>query len=285
MNDNDKKAASFHSFHAGAISGLDVSPVDHFAATIGEDGTVRCWDYVDKIQIISREFKELPVETNITKTNEATLAYHEHEEEEKQALPVPGTVLIWTPLNVSPNGKSVSTGFANGVIRILVRGKSEWKIAHVLKPHNSAVKCMAYSPDGRCLVTVGDDKKLWFIKIEQNFSSIDGVSYIPIAYVTLSHTPTSLSWNENSINVLLTNNFGVTEISKPAEKSNASISFEVSSSSVAMKHWRYDRKVEEKKKVEDEEKKKEEEEEEEEVVAPIGEPKYAIYCNNGKKGI
>jgi hypothetical protein len=34
--------------HAGKVVGLDTSPVDHFVATAGDDGSVRCWDYVDR---------------------------------------------------------------------------------------------------------------------------------------------------------------------------------------------------------------------------------------------
>ena len=30
-------------FHAGAVTGMDTSPVDHFAASTGNDGTVRCY--------------------------------------------------------------------------------------------------------------------------------------------------------------------------------------------------------------------------------------------------
>lgn len=35
-------------FHAGGITGLDVSPVNHAAVTCGADGTVRLWNYIDK---------------------------------------------------------------------------------------------------------------------------------------------------------------------------------------------------------------------------------------------
>ena len=35
-------------FHSGAVNAVATSPVNHFAATGGEDGSVRCWDYVEQ---------------------------------------------------------------------------------------------------------------------------------------------------------------------------------------------------------------------------------------------
>ena len=42
-NDDDygsSGAKQLFEFHAGAVTAMDVSPLDHFAATGGEDGTV-----------------------------------------------------------------------------------------------------------------------------------------------------------------------------------------------------------------------------------------------------
>ena len=73
------------SFHSGQVVGLDVSPTDHFAASAGADGTVRCWDYVDKKPLYSRTFAQ------------------------------PCTLLSWAPVAIDPQARTVLVGFADGV--------------------------------------------------------------------------------------------------------------------------------------------------------------------------
>ncbi len=83
--------------HAGKVVGLDTSPVDHFVATAGDDGTVRCWDYVDRTILFTARHTQ------------------------------PATVLRWVPRALDGSGRCVVVGFADGVARVLLRAKSEWK--------------------------------------------------------------------------------------------------------------------------------------------------------------
>ena len=43
-------------YHSGPVNAVATSYVDHFSATAGEDGTIRCWDYVDKSVFTAKNF-------------------------------------------------------------------------------------------------------------------------------------------------------------------------------------------------------------------------------------
>ena len=52
-----KAPSNLQTFHAGGISAMDASHKDHFCATGGVDGSVRCWDYVAKQQLFSEKWE------------------------------------------------------------------------------------------------------------------------------------------------------------------------------------------------------------------------------------
>lgn len=133
--------------HSGAINGLAVSPKHHFAVTAGEDGSVRCWDYVDK--------KEL---------------YH-------TAYGFAATSVTFAPESVDSETHTIAVGFEDGVVRILLRTADSFKRLHVLKPHNDRITNLAYSSDGRYLVTGSDDNKVFILCVNTDESSADGKSY------------------------------------------------------------------------------------------------------------
>lgn len=141
-------------FHAGAITGVDTSFLEQLAATSGVDGTVRVWDFLTKKPLEMARFSR------------------------------PAHCLEWANDHVDPAGHTIVAGFADGVVRVLVRdpnradgegvtpheggggekGEGVLRRAQTLKPHDGAVVALAYSPNGKLLVTAGKDRKLFFIK-------------------------------------------------------------------------------------------------------------------------
>lgn len=154
-------ASKLATFHAGAITGVDTSFLEQLAATCGVDGTVRIWDFLTKKPLEIARF------------------------------PRPAQCLQWANDHVDPAGHTVAVGFSDGVVRVLVRDprgdaargdaakrvggsggvdggvdsvEGSLRRAQTLKPHDAGVACLAYSPNGKLLATVGKDCKLFFIK-------------------------------------------------------------------------------------------------------------------------
>lgn len=95
----------------------------------------------------------------------------------------PAQCLQWANDHVDPAGHTVIVGFSDGVVRVLVRnpkgeggnggdkgeggGSSEEGLlrrAQTLKPHDCRVVALGYSPNGKLLATIGEDKKIFFIR-------------------------------------------------------------------------------------------------------------------------
>eukprot|EP00163_Fabomonas_tropica_P003294 TRINITY_DN1277_c0_g1_i2.p1 TRINITY_DN1277_c0_g1~~TRINITY_DN1277_c0_g1_i2.p1 ORF type:complete len:1610 (+),score=529.40 TRINITY_DN1277_c0_g1_i2:771-5600(+) len=166
------------SFHAGGITAVDTSPVAHFVATTGVDGTVRVYDYFGKEALLCEKF------------------------------PNPGTALTWVPKTVDPNATSIIAGFENGVVRVLNVTKKELVLTSVFKPHTDTITAMAYSPDGTILCTVSADKNVFFLNVQKN--------YEPIGFVQGPGVLTSLCWHPSGKHLLVTTDDGlVVEYSSP----------------------------------------------------------------------
>ncbi|OQS01330.1 phytophthora infestans avirulence-associated protein 3.4F-A [Achlya hypogyna] len=113
--------------HAGPVTGVGTSPVEHTAATCGADGAVTCWDYITATPLFSTHFN------------------------------TGATALTYAPVGHDPTGRTVAVAFADGVVRVLERGPTSWHRAVVFKPHHQPVVCMAYSPDGAYFCSASAD--------------------------------------------------------------------------------------------------------------------------------
>jgi WD40 repeat protein len=137
-------------FNAGGIVGLATCPWAHFAVTAGSDGSVRMYDYRKKeAQMYSKRFDQ------------------------------PATVLMMMPESVDESQRVVVVGFADGIVRALLRGKSEWKLMAVMKPHKQAVTSIAVSPDGKMMASASKDGSVFFFAVQ------DAISYIPLAFTVV----------------------------------------------------------------------------------------------------
>ena len=185
--------------HAGAITGVATSPVDHFAVTCGLDGTVRGWDYVDQKQVAKASFN------------------------------AGATALTWAPTEVDREGRTVAVGFDDGVVRVLLRGAESFPLLHVFKPHSGRVNCVSYSRSGAHLVTGGQDGTVFFLRVTEGDGTADGKEYAPIGFVDVGAPATSIDWNsrDDAILVSVGARGAVVEVRLPDGAPNTSTSYEL----------------------------------------------------------
>lgn len=139
-----KQTTYLFSFHAGAITGLDLCPFNHAAATCGADGSVRLWDYVAKAPICV--FRS----------------------------PAAATTISWAGRSVDPEGRTLIAGYSDGVVRVLTRCKDGLALRTAFKPHTVPIAAIAYSANGAYLASGAADGSVFFITVR------DGV-YAPLA--------------------------------------------------------------------------------------------------------
>lgn len=198
-------------FHSGKVNGLDVAPIHHLAATAGADGWICCWDYVQCRLLYSRT----------------------HD--------VAATSLCWAPATVDTSGRIIAAGFADGVLRILSRGSSEWILLQATKPHSSAITCICYSPDGRHIATGGVDGTVFILIVPEQGNSSENNEYLPLGFVAVPSGVNSLCWNSDSKRLLVAGNDGiVSEFQIPEARYNVEVeSFELS---VSLRTFNFKRK-------------------------------------------
>ena len=123
-------------FHSGAIVSLATCPSAHFAVTAGSDGSVRLYDY----------------------RGQEGLKYH-------RTFNSPATCMMLLPPSVDPSQRVVLVGFADGVLRAVMRHATDWSLVAVFKPHKKAMTSMSISPDGRLLATASGDGTVFFFHV------------------------------------------------------------------------------------------------------------------------
>jgi cilia- and flagella-associated protein 44 len=172
-----RRAKTLMRFHSGRINDIVASPADHFSATAGEDGTVRCWDYVDRNCLFESKF------------------------------PTAATSITWAPQSLDSDARTVAVGFQSGVVRILYRAQRQWKVVSVMKPHDGMINSISYSPDGKIMATCGSDRKIFFLSsFSSEGNSPSSFTYDPIGFVCLEENKgiaKKLNWRHDSKCVLV----------------------------------------------------------------------------------
>lgn len=189
------QADLMYTCHAGAVQGLAVSPFEHLATTVGADGTVRCWDYATGKCLFSQPFA--------LDSGERTAAQ----------------CVVWAPPSVDPLGRTVVVGFADGVLRFLMRSTDKWLRLNIVKPHRTAIVAVAWSPGGEIIASASSDGQVWFMRNSnvdptRKGSEAEGpegtgaITVTPVGYIDLDGFANSLCWREDSDAVLIATSSG-----------------------------------------------------------------------------
>lgn len=148
-------------YHAGAIVTLNTMPDAHLAVTAGADGSVRCYDYanadVHATQIFSRRFN------------------------------TPITSACYLPKIKDEAQRFMIVGFADGMVRVVMRCADDFKLVSVFKPHKSPVVAMA--ANGKQLATIAKDGTVFF------FKNTTPSTFTPIAYTSITGRPSCCAWD------------------------------------------------------------------------------------------
>ncbi|XP_022324096.2 cilia- and flagella-associated protein 44-like isoform X1 [Crassostrea virginica] len=160
-------------YHAGAITGCDVSPLTQLVATTGVDHTIRVFDFLQKKQLCEKRFADA------------------------------GTALIWAPQIVDAKAKTIIAGFSDGVIRVMTVAQAgedqapkklkqdiDLDLKQVFKPHNKAVTSIAVNDKGEILATGGADNTIFFLNI--------GETYEPIGFIETPSAVKQIQWSPSS---------------------------------------------------------------------------------------
>ena len=152
--------------------------MDHFAATAGSDGTVRCWDYVARKQLFA--------------------ASHDS----------PATSLCWVPASLDPQCRTVVVGFADGIVRVLYRASTRWLRVQCFKPHNGSITNLSVSPDGKYLASGCSQGVVFFVHTQELDLGKSQLPYVPAGFVNVGSSVRSLSWRFDSSALLAVSETG-----------------------------------------------------------------------------
>lgn len=172
-------------FHAGPIAGICTSPIHHCLTSLGQDGTLRLYDYLDMNQL------------NLT------------------SYPTAGTFLQHLPELMDETGRTLACGFEDGVVRIVSYEKPSakeviqpFKLQFVFKPHQHPVTCIEFNEEGDRMATIDSSGCIFFFEITRitdktddegprDFSRRD-FAFTPIGFVQMDSPVTSFSFSPDN---------------------------------------------------------------------------------------
>jgi len=156
----NEKVSRLFCAHNGAITGVASSFISSHLYTCGDDGRIHCYDYNSCELKFARKFN------------------------------VGATCLANLPLNLDNEGKCIAVGFVDGVLRVLVRTNTSWRLAIAVKPHTCGITELVWSTSGKRLAAVGNDGKIFIFNTSRfkESNAFDAVGFLslktPLSAVT-----------------------------------------------------------------------------------------------------
>ncbi|KAK1933968.1 Cilia- and flagella-associated protein 44 [Phytophthora citrophthora] len=197
----------------GRTTGIACSPYEHLAATCGEDGSVRAWDYVSRTCLMS----VFPEQSFV-------------DQDSSNALLSAATTIVWVPNTVAvindilPASRQVAVGFDDGLVRILLMDVDHraWVRVNVFKPHSKRVTCVAYSHSGSAFVSASTDNTFFLFQVVPNVKSSKFAKYQseyePYGFQRVPAAAIAICWRDDDDAILVTlSNGQVLEFFLPVE--------------------------------------------------------------------
>jgi cilia- and flagella-associated protein 44 len=180
--------------HAGKIVAMDTSGISQHVATLGEDGRLYVYDYIEKEMVFNHQF----------------LAN--------------GSDLVWLPVSVDPTGSVMILGFTDGVIRVIsfnykVQSLEQFQLVQAVKCHCKPITKISVNPKGSIFVSASEDSTIF---VHQLVKDTPLVTLQPIGFIKVPSPVSCINWNPTKWStVILGCAFGdVVQIDLP-ERSNS----------------------------------------------------------------
>ncbi|OWZ09547.1 Avirulence (Avh) protein [Phytophthora megakarya] len=201
-NDEHQIVLDYIPNDTGRATGLACSPYEHLAATSGEDGGVRAWDYVSGLCLMTVFPEQTFSDEQQNSSDHATL--------------VAATTIAWVPNSVAvvndhlPVSRQVAVGFDDGLVRVLLMDvvHRAWVLTNVFKPHSKRVTCMAYSHSGSFFVSASADGTFFLFQVvpstkSSKFSKYQS-EYEPYGFQRVAATVVAICWRDDDEAILIT---------------------------------------------------------------------------------
>lgn len=149
--------------HAGEIVAVATSPVTQQVASLGKDGRLYVYDYLEKSLIFNLQF------------------------------PAHGGDMIWLPLSIDATGTVLIAAFADGVVRVLsfTAQQHQCQLVQVVKCHCTPITRVSVNPKGNLFLTASDDATVFIHQLTRADDEVF-VRLVPIGFVTMPSIVTAI---------------------------------------------------------------------------------------------
>ncbi|XP_055610904.1 cilia- and flagella-associated protein 44 isoform X2 [Uranotaenia lowii] len=149
--------------HTGPIVAVQACPTANYVATLGSDGRLFMYDYVQRKMIFNHQFNSN------------------------------GCAMLWFPITVDSTGAIIALGFADGCIRLTAvslgddQKEEPVRLIQVMKSHSDAVTVLSMNSRETILVSGSADKTIFVHQL------VRGLPHISIEPIGLIYTPSAVS--------------------------------------------------------------------------------------------
>jgi WD40 repeat protein len=182
LNNETKDYKPILRFHSGKVMDLALSQDTNSAVSIGNDGCLKLWDYTKSMEVYTRQFNG------------------------------EGRCVDWMARNAKNKGRIMASGFANGIVRILLLGNQNFQLLTAFKALDEDIVKVGYSQDCTCFVAAGAGGSLFFFDI----SDKDLQKYEPVCLTELKQKINDMRWHKDNKRLLVAcENGTVVEVLRP----------------------------------------------------------------------
>lgn len=161
--------------HAGEIVAMDTSSVSQHIATLGRDGRLYVYDYLEKQMIFHHQFI------------------------------ASGCDFIWLPVTLDSSGAVMILGFTDGLIRVVtfsykLENDVQLQLVQAIKCHCKPITKISVNPKGSILVSASEDSTIF---IHQLVNNPPLISLQPIGFISIPSPVTCITWNPSKWSTII----------------------------------------------------------------------------------